>query len=312
MRHLKLERTLSLFFLTVFFLQGCILRPSPKSPSPPQDSPPSSTPNQPPKSQKAQKIPVFAPKVLNATPHDTDAYTQGLLYHEGTLWESNGRRGHSNLRQLDLKTGKVLQEIHLDSQYFAEGLSFTPDQKQLIQLTWQSQKAFSYSWPKLKPQGELSYRGEGWGLTTDGHSLIKSSGNASLTWHPPNDLNKVLKQLTIKTHDGEPIHYLNELEWVEGYLYCNVYQTPYILILKPDQSVPVMVLNCSHLLTQEEAKGVDVFNGIAFDPQEQRLWVTGKLWPKLFELDYLEIRSKLQAIDPDFDNLQSDNPNRAR
>lgn len=221
-------------------------------------------------------------KIIHTYPHDSNAFTQGLVFVDGHLYESDGQYGKSVLRMDDLATGRSLQQIHLDSQYFAEGL--TNWGSTLIQLTWQAHTAFVYDRFSFRRLKTLHYPWEGWGLTQDGKSLILSDGSADLHFLDPATLHE-LRHVTVKDH-GRPVDQLNELEYIHGEIYSNVWHTNRIARISPATGQVLGWIDLAGLLppgsvTDPEA----VLNGIAWDPDHHRLYVTGKLWPKLYEIE---------------------------
>ncbi|MBY0507452.1 MAG: glutaminyl-peptide cyclotransferase [Bryobacteraceae bacterium] len=224
--------------------------------------------------------PVARYRVVKAYPHDPGAFTQGLIYLDGFLYESTGLNGRSSLRMTELATGKVLQRQPVPAQYFAEGM--TNFGGQLFQLTWQSGKAFVYDRFSFKLLREHTYTGEGWGLTNDGKRLILSDGTAQIRFIDPKTF-AVTGKLNV-TDQGKPVDRLNELEYVKGEILANVWQTELIARISPVSGKVLGWIDLSGLLTPSEAQGVDVLNGIAYDAKQDRLFVTGKLWPKLFEI----------------------------
>ncbi len=228
----------------------------------------------------AAESPVSRYRVVRAYPHDPGAFTQGLIYLEGNLYESTGLNGRSSLRMTELATGKVLQKIPVAYQYFAEGM--TNFSGKLYQLTWQNGKAFVYDRFSFKLLREHAYTGEGWGLTNDGKRLILSDGTAQLRFIDPVTF-AMTGKVTV-TDQGRPIDRLNELEYVRGEIFANVWQTDLIARISPATGKVLGWIDLSGLLTPVESQGVDVLNGIAYDAKQDRLFVTGKLWPKLFEI----------------------------
>ncbi len=224
--------------------------------------------------------PVSHYRVVHAYPHDPGAFTQGLIYLDGYLYESTGLNGRSSLRMTDLTTGKVLQKQPVPSQYFAEGM--TNFAGKLYQLTWQNGKAFVYDRFSFKLIREHTYTGEGWGLTNDGKRLILSDGSAQLRFIDPQTF-AVTSKITV-TDQGRPVDRLNELEYVRGEILANVWQTELIARISPTTGKVLGWIDLTGLLTQAEMQGVDVLNGIAYDSKQDRLFVTGKLWPKIFEI----------------------------
>lgn len=222
------------------------------------------------------------PQVLASYPHDPEAFTQGLLWHEGRLLESTGLNGRSSLRRVDLKSGAVAEQVPVPEQYFAEGLALVGES--LYQLTWQSHAGFRYRLADLAPEGGFTYEGEGWGLCYDGQRLVRSDGSADLIFHRPADFAE-LGRVTV-TLDGAPQERLNELECVSGDVYANVWQTDRILRIDPASGRVEAEIDASGLLSAEERQGADVLNGIAYNPEDEVFYITGKLWPKLFEVRF--------------------------
>jgi len=218
--------------------------------------------------------------VLGSFPHDTGAFTEGLLWHDGKLYESTGNYGQSSLRRVDLQSGTVEKKINLPSQLFGEGLAWAGGK--FYQLTWQTKRGFVYD-ENFQPLAQFTYSDEGWGLTFDGHSLIQSDGTDVLTWRNPKNFS-ARKQVRV-TWDGRAQRNLNELEWINGRVWANIWQTDQIVIINPQSGKVESYLDLTGLLSAQDRTGnEDVLNGIAYDPQGQRLFVTGKLWPKLFWL----------------------------
>jgi glutaminyl-peptide cyclotransferase len=223
-------------------------------------------------------------QVLQTYPHDRGAFTQGLLLHQGTLYESTGQVGQSSLRQVDVESGRVIRKIDVPRPYFAEGLALVGDR--LIQLTWQHGRAFVYDRRTFQKEREFTYQGEGWGLCHDGTSLMMSDGSATLTIRKPADFS-VAKVVRV-TLDGKPVSQLNELECVNGAVYANVWQTETIVRIDPASGRVTQQINAANLLSPIERRGVDVFNGIAYDPADQTFLLTGKYWPKLFRVKFVK------------------------
>jgi len=235
-------------------------------------------------SPRAVPTPVTAKNygytVVVAYPHDTKAFTEGLVYDNGVLYESTGMRGQSSVRKVDLKTGKVLKYRTVAARYFGEGLTLLNNR--LFQLTWQENTGFVYDKNSFRPTRTFSYTTEGWGLTTDGHALIMSDGSATIRYLDPNSL-AVTRAITV-TDAGQPVTQLNELEYIEGEIFSNVWQTDRIARIDPKTGHVVGWIDLSGLLLPTERIGADVLNGIAYDAKGKRLFVTGKYWPKLFEI----------------------------
>jgi glutamine cyclotransferase len=223
--------------------------------------------------------PVATVNVIRGFPHDTAAYTQGLVWHEGFLYESTGREGRSSLRKVELETGKVLRKVDVAKQYFAEGLVLFGGR--LYQLTWQNQMGFVYDLESFAQVGTFPYQGEGWGLATDGRSLILSDGSNQLRFLDPRTY---AEQRTVNVMDGsEYVNDLNELEWVKGEVWANVWHTNRIARIDPQTGkVKAWVDLTGVMAPQPDPEAV--LNGIAYDEPHDRLFVTGKLWPTLFEI----------------------------
>ena len=229
-------------------------------------------------------------RLVNAYPHDSRAYTQGLVYRDGFLYESTGLNGRSTVRKVRLQSGEVVQEHRVDARYFAEGL--TDWGSRLIQLTWQTNVGFVYDLATLKQVRTFSYPGEGWGLTHDGKRLIMSDGQAAgqLRFLDPVSF-KETGRLTVRDN-GQPVKDLNELEFVRGEVFANVWQTDRICRIDPQSGKVVGWVDLSGLLPAAQRPELDaVLNGIAYDAGGNRLFVTGKLWPRVFEIN-LERRQR--------------------
>ena len=227
------------------------------------------------------------PEVLSVRPHDTSAYTQGLLLYNGYLYESTGRHGASTLRKVDPQTGEVLQMISVPDEYFAEGLALVDDR--LIQLTWQSEVAFIYDRETFEQIGTYTYEGEGWGLCTDGRYLYMSDGTPFLDVRDPQTFELIFSGLV--TVQGSLVERLNELECVDDYIYANIWQTDYIVQINKYNGVVVAVIDASNLLSEEEKAQFDeqeVLNGIAYLPETDTFLITGKHWPKMYEVRFVE------------------------
>ena len=225
--------------------------------------------------------PVHGYTVVNVYPHDPEAYTQGLLYSGGFLYEGTGTVGRSTLRKVELKTGKVLQQIKLDEPYFGEGIALWKDR--LIQLTWQMRIGFVYDRATLRLLRTFVYPTEGWGITQDGRRLIMSDGSDTLyLWDP--ETFREISRLRV-TDQGRPVANLNELEYIRGEIWANVWQSDRLARIAPASGRVLAWVDLGGLLpAQDRARQVDVLNGIAYDAAGDRIFVTGKWWPKLFEI----------------------------
>ena len=220
-------------------------------------------------------------EVVATYPHDPDAYTQGLYFERGYLFEGTGRRGQSYLRRVDLDTGEVLQETPLSAEFFGEGIAAFGDR--IYQLTWTSGTGFIYDTQSFEVESQFSYPREGWGLTEDGTHLIMSDGSAYLYFLDPESL-ELERQIEVRDASG-PISQLNELEFINGYIYANVWHTNQILKIFQDSGRVVGRIDLSDLVEQVRVSDPEaVLNGIAYDESADRIFVTGKLWPNLFEI----------------------------
>jgi glutamine cyclotransferase len=225
-------------------------------------------------------VPTIGYDVVRSYPHDPGAFTQGLIFRDGYLFESTGLNGRSSLRKVELETGRVVQRFDVDERYFAEGLADWNDR--LIQLTWESNVAFVYDFASFKQVGTFDYSGEGWGLTQDGTRLIMSDGSSTLRFRDPATF-KETGQIAVRD-GGLMVDDLNELEFVKGQIYANVWFVDSITMIAPDSGLVTGWIDLRGLLPSRQAVGADVLNGIAYDAARDRLFVTGKLWPTLFEI----------------------------
>jgi glutamine cyclotransferase len=222
-------------------------------------------------------------KVLRTYPHDRDAFTQGLIWRDGVLYESTGLVGRSSLRKVDLTSGAVKQQVTVNPPYFAEGLADVGNR--LFQLTWQHGRVFVYDKNTLNRVGEMGYQGEGWGLCHDGRSLIMSNGSDGLTVRDPKTF-AVTRTVRV-TDGGRPLPRLNELECVRGDVYANVWTTDTIVRIDMTSGRVTATIDASGLLVPADRLGTDVLNGIAYDPADRTFLITGKLWPKLFRVTFV-------------------------
>ena len=230
-------------------------------------------------------VPVDSYEIVHIYPHDPYAFTQGLVYVDGHLYESTGRGGRSSLRMVDRSTGWVLKEYDLLQEYFGEGLTEWGDT--LIQLTWMSGTAFVYDRSTFTVRRTFHYRGEGWGLTHDEKTLIMSDGSAALRFLDPGSFREI-KRITVRDDDGQPVKDLNELEYVHGEIYANIWHSEKVARISPRTGRVLGWIDLSGLLHPGDVSDPEaVLNGIAYDAKGDRLLVTGKLWPKLFEIKVL-------------------------
>ncbi len=227
----------------------------------------------------ADTAPTWRHEVLRSFPHDAEAFTQGLLFRDGFLYESTGRKGLSSLRKVEIETGKVVQRLGVGNQYFAEGLAAWGTQ--LIQLTWETNIGFVYDRATFKPLRTFTYKGEGWGLADDGTRLVMSDGTPNLRFLNPETLAEIG---SVRVLDGPTaVSQLNELEVVKGKIFANVWLTDRIAVIAPASGRVVAWLDFKGLLPARATPDA-VLNGIAYDPATRRLFVTGKLWPTIFEI----------------------------
>lgn len=234
----------------------------------------------------SSSIKTYGYKIINSYPHDPNAFTQGLEYDDGLLYEGTGGYGQSSLRRVDIQTGRVVDIVHLEDEFFAEGIAIWKDR--IIQLTWRSFQGFVWDKENLTRTGSFSYRREGWGITSDASRLIMSDGSDALYFLDPNDYS--LQGSIRVTADGEPVKGLNELEYINDMIYANLWPSTWIAIISPDTGEVTGRIDLSGIMDEGgiPKRRVDVLNGIAYDPSEDRLFVTGKLWPSLFEIELVE------------------------
>jgi glutamine cyclotransferase len=233
-------------------------------------------------------IPPNAPKpisysIVGSFPHDTSSYTQGLMIYKGELYEGTGLEGKSRLMKVDLATGKILRDRKIDTSYFGEGITILNDT--VYQLTWQNHVMLMYSLKDFKLLKEFPLSTDGWGITTDGRELIVSDGTSNLNFYEPGTF-KQLRSVSI-TESGELVSNVNELEFIDGYVYANDYQTDRILKIDPVTGIVTGSIDFSKLGNEVRAKyTVDYFNGIAYDAATKKIYVTGKLWPYVYEVQF--------------------------
>ena len=224
---------------------------------------------------------LYSYKIVNTFPHDPNAFTQGLVWDNGYLYEGTGLAGRSTLRKVELETGKVLQSINLPVKYFGEGITIFKDK--IIQLTYLSKVGFVYDKETFQKLREFTYPTEGWGITNDGKRLIMSDGTPTLYFLDPQTFEKIS---SIDVYYRNNLLWdINELEFIDGRIYANIWQTDRIAIIKPKTGQVTGLVELKGLLAgQDRTRKVNVLNGIAYDPAGHRLFVTGKFWPKLFEI----------------------------
>lgn len=246
------------------------------------DRPPAAAPPPPaPPAAGVAAYPTYTYEIVRTWPHDRGAFTEGLVFDRGILLESTGLNGRSSLRKVELQSGRVLQQVDLGAQYFGEGMTVLGGK--VYQLTWKNQKGFVYDATTFAPEREFPFTGEGWGLTTDGSALIMSDGTNQIRFLDPATF-KVVRTLSV-TDRGLPLTQLNELEYVKGELFANLWQTQQVVRLDPATGRILGMIDFSGLLAPTDYDNqTDVLNGIAYDAAGDRLFVTGKNWPKLFEV----------------------------
>jgi glutaminyl-peptide cyclotransferase len=226
-------------------------------------------------------VPEYSATIVRIYPHDPGAFTEGLLYNAGSLYESTGRSGQSSIRQADLKTGKVVRRKDLDPEYFGEGIVIWKDR--LIQLTWKNETGFVYDLKTFAVRSTFHYPGEGWALTQDGSHVIMSDGTSDLRILDPDSLSEIGRIHV--TCDGHAIRNINELEWVKGEIYANIWLSTVIIRINPVTGAITGLIDLADLAASAtKAAGDNVLNGIAYDAPRDRLFVTGKLWPALYQI----------------------------
>ncbi len=245
--------------------------------------PPAAPVVSPPTAPNPPRVERLAVEVVNSFPHDPAAFTQGLLWSGGKLYESTGLEGRSTLRRVDLTTGRSEKLTGLPDEIFAEGLALAGDE--LIQLSYRNGRAFVYALPTFAKLREHPYSGEGWGLTFDGRRLVMSDGSARLVFRDPASF-AAKGEITVM-HAGQPVARLNELEWAEGQIFANIWMTDTIVRIDPESGEVTAHIDAAGLLAASERAGTDVLNGIAHAPERGTFFITGKLWPKLFEVRFV-------------------------
>lgn len=234
----------------------------------------------------AKQIPVYGVQVVHAYPHDINAFTEGLFYLNGYLYESTGLESHSSVRKVKLETGQVVQRATLPADMFGEGIA--PWNGRLVGLTWKAEVGYVLDLESFDTKGQFGYPGEGWGLTHDDTEMVMSDGTADLRFLNPTTL--VESHRIHVTAQGKPVEQLNELEWVDGEIYANIWQTDRIARIDPKTGDVVGWIDCKGLLPKKDfiPEHTDVLNGIAYDAATKRLFLTGKFWPKVFEVKLLK------------------------
>ncbi len=227
---------------------------------------------------------IYDYRVINTYPHDPQAFTQGLVYDRGFFYEGTGLYGESSLRKVELATGKVLEKLALEQRYFGEGITLWQDQ--IVQLTWKSQVGFIYNQETFAKEGEFTYPTEGWGLTHNGDRLIMSDGTDNLYFLDPETFKKI-DSIQVR-YQGKPVGRLNELEYIDGEIFANIWMTNFIARISPDTGEVISLIDLRGLNPSAGKNGQDVLNGIAYDQVGRKLFVTGKLWPKLYEIELIK------------------------
>lgn len=235
-----------------------------------------------PGSKSVSAVSAISYSVLNTFPHDTSSFTQGLEVYKGNLYEGTGEWGHSHLLKVDLNTGKIEKKLALDAKYFGEGITILNDT--IYQLTWQEKTVLVYTLNDFKKVKEFSFNTQGWGLTNNGKELILSDGSSNLYYHDPRTF-QLLRSQSV-TEGGNLSYNLNELEYIDGYIYANQWQYPYILKIDPTSGTIVGKIDLSNIWERVKAKdpAADVPNGIAYDAEKKKIYITGKKWPELYEI----------------------------
>ncbi|OYT73271.1 MAG: glutamine cyclotransferase [Armatimonadetes bacterium CP1_7O] len=265
--------------IALFGLYACQMA---SNSTPPQQEPPSSNP--PPTTTASEsEPPVYRYRIVNTFPHDRNAFTQGLEFHNGYLYESTGLKGQSSLRKVELRTGRVLQIHRLPQEYFAEGITLFGDR--IYQLTWQNGVCFVYNANSFRQMTQFRYDGEGWGLTNDGKYLIMSDGSETITFRDPETFAEVRK-ITVRAQ-GKPVKNLNELEYIDGEIWANIWYSDMIARIDPQTGIVKAWVDMEGLPVPNRGSE-EVLNGIAYDRQNKRIFVTGKNWSKLFEIELVE------------------------
>jgi len=236
-----------------------------------------------PRSITKDNIPRYTYKIVNKFPHDARAFTQGLTFSNGFLYEGTGLNGQSSLRKIHLSTGNILLKHRLPFKYFGEGIAVFGDK--IVQLTWKSNIAFIYNKNNFQNEDSFTYNREGWGVTFDGEALIMSDGTSYLYFIDTNSFNEI-KRLQVKL-DNAPVNNINELEYINGKIFANIWMKDYIAVICPGTGTITNIIDLQGLYKEQKNSGEDVLNGIAYDIVNDRLFVTGKLWPFIYEIEII-------------------------
>ena len=238
--------------------------------------------------KESELSPLFTYEIINKYPHDPKAFTQGLQIHQGILYEGTGLYGQSSLRIVDLESGEILNSIDLTPEYFGEGITVL-DQK-IYQLTWRESVGFIYSLD-LEQVSNFTIYGEGWGLTTDGSSLILSNGTSCISFINPKNM-ETIRTIRV-TYQGAPVVRINELEFINGYIYANIWQTDKIVVIDSESGDVKSWIDLTGIQNHlDYTDGIDVLNGISYDEEMDRLFVTGKFWPNILEIKLIPEQNK--------------------
>ena len=230
--------------------------------------------------KESELSPQFKYEIINKYPHDPEAFTQGLQIHQGILYEGTGLYGKSSLRIVNLETGEILQNIELSQKYFGEGI--TVFNKKIYQLTWKENIGFIYNLD-LEKVSNFTILGEGWGLTNNGSNLILSNGTSIISFINPATM-EIIRTIRV-TNEGKPVARINELEFIEGYIYANIWQTDKIVVIEPESGEVKSWIDLTGIQNHlDNTDGIDVLNGISYNEEKNRLYVTGKLWPNILEI----------------------------
>jgi glutamine cyclotransferase len=256
-------------------------RTEPQTLHTPQTGNTSADPTPPRSAIQADEVPIYTYEVVNSWPHLTTHFTQGLVYHDGHLYESTGQYGSSLLCRLDLKSGKVKKKVDVAREFFAEGMTILGDK--IYQLTWQAHKGFVYDLKDFERLSEFAYEGEGWGLTNDGHSLLMSDGTNKIRFLDPQSF-RIVRSVEVYDHN-QPLMELNELEYIKGEIYANIWHSDKIVRIDPASGKILAWIDLAGLRRPEDGDNEDnVLNGIAYDEKNDRLFVTGKRWSRMYEI----------------------------
>ncbi|MFW6007267.1 MAG: glutaminyl-peptide cyclotransferase [Halanaerobiales bacterium] len=230
--------------------------------------------------------PHYTYNIVNTYPHDREAFTQGLLYKDGYLYEGTGLYGESSLRKVDLETGKIIKIKKLSDEYFGEGITIFKDK--IYQLTWKAKTGFVYNMD-FELIDQFDYPGEGWGITHDGENLIMSDGTENIYFLDPDTLEEV-KKIKVKIKE-EPVLNINELEYIKGEIYANIWQENHLIKIDPETGNVTGIIDLTGIIEREKYNyEIDVLNGIAYDKESERIFITGKLWPLVFEIDIIPVK----------------------